>query len=190
MVGRKKKQTPAQKRADVGSAANAKRRKAKSKALSTKQLRFAQEYVVDHNATQAAIRAGYSLKTACSQGCRVLRYVGVAAEIERLEKRLLRKIEVTAEKIVHGYAQIAFPREQPGIPFPSQTDTLKALDKLGQHHAMFSENVVRPGGGDQPVSPEQQRADLLRAMGNTKAAEALEALGEAIEDGGGDDRTR
>ncbi len=47
--------------------------------LTPKQARFVEEYFVDLNATQAAIRAGYSAKTAYSQGERLLRNVEVAA---------------------------------------------------------------------------------------------------------------
>lgn len=50
-------------------------------ALTTKQQRFVEEYLIDLNATQAAIRAGYSAKTASSQGERLLRNVEVGAAI-------------------------------------------------------------------------------------------------------------
>nr|WP_253950699.1 terminase small subunit [Novosphingobium sp. SG751A] len=49
--------------------------------MNDKQLRFVEEYLVDLNATQAAIRAGYSAKTAYSQGERLLRHVEVARAI-------------------------------------------------------------------------------------------------------------
>ena len=63
--------------------------------MSPKQQRFAEEYVIDHNATQAAIRAGYSPKTAYSQGQRLLKNVEVAEAVRAKEVRLSRKIEVT-----------------------------------------------------------------------------------------------
>lgn len=49
--------------------------------LNAQQLRFVQEYLIDLNATQAAIRAGYSAKTAHSQGPRLLENVGVQKAI-------------------------------------------------------------------------------------------------------------
>ena len=59
--------------------------------LTGKRARFAEEYSVDLNATQAAIRAGYSEKTAASQGERLLRNVEIAAAIA--EARLAHWLE-------------------------------------------------------------------------------------------------
>lgn len=56
--------------------------------LSAKQQRFVDEYLIDLNATQAAIRAGYSLKTAYSQGQRLLKNVEVQ---EYIQKRMAEK---------------------------------------------------------------------------------------------------
>lgn len=55
------------------------------KLLTAKQLAFCKEYVVDHNGTQAAIRAGYSEKTAQEQASRLLCNVMIKEEIGRLE---------------------------------------------------------------------------------------------------------
>ena len=63
--------------------------------MSPKQERFAEEYVVDHNATQAAIRAGYSEKTAYSIGWENLKKPEIAAVIAAGEARLRRKTEVS-----------------------------------------------------------------------------------------------
>lgn len=52
--------------------------------LNDKQKRFAREYVIDLNATRAAIRAGYSEKTAKSQGQRLLTNVDVSEFIKEL----------------------------------------------------------------------------------------------------------
>ncbi len=63
--------------------------------MSPKQQRFVEEYLVDHNATQAAIRAGYSPKTAYSIGWENLRKPEIAAAIAAGEARLRRKTEVS-----------------------------------------------------------------------------------------------
>ena len=63
--------------------------------LTAKQLKFCQEYAVDLNATQAAIRAGFSEKTAYSIGCRLLKNVEieqVEVDLENLDA-VLRRIE-------------------------------------------------------------------------------------------------
>ena len=60
---------------------------------------FAKEYLVDRNATQAAVRAGYSEHTAKQQGSRLLTYVDVQDEIAALERvqRVLSELSVGAE---------------------------------------------------------------------------------------------
>ena len=70
------------------------------KKLNKKQERFCLEYVIDLNATQAAIRAGYSKKTAHSSGPRLLENVDVKAKIEELQAKTTKKLEITREDIV------------------------------------------------------------------------------------------
>ena len=77
-------------------------------ALTPKQQRFVEEYLVDLNATQAAIRAGYSEKTAHSSGPRLLDNVGVASEIERRQSRVANKLEITAERVLTEISRMAF----------------------------------------------------------------------------------
>lgn len=76
--------------------------------LSPKQQRFVEEYVVDLNATQAAIRAGYSPKTAEQQGPRLLGNVRVAAAIEKAKAKVTAKTEITAERVLAELARIGF----------------------------------------------------------------------------------
>lgn len=75
--------------------------------LNPKQARFAQEYIIDLNATQAAIRAGYSAKTSYSQGERLLKHAEVRAEIERLQTKISEKLEISAENVVKRWWEIA-----------------------------------------------------------------------------------
>ncbi len=67
--------------------------------MSVKQQRFVEEYLVDHNATQAAIRAGYSPKTAYSIGHENLKKPEIAAAIAAGEARLRRKTEVSIRSL-------------------------------------------------------------------------------------------
>lgn len=74
----------------------------------TQYIAFAAEYVIDFNATQAAIRAGYSVKTAYSQGSRLLKNVEVQAEIERhMQLRKMKADEVLVRLAEHGRADMA-----------------------------------------------------------------------------------
>jgi len=77
-------------------------------ALNPKQQRFCEEYLIDLNATQAAIRAGYSVKTANEQGARLLVNVSVSREIERLQAVQSRRTGITADRVIRELAKIAF----------------------------------------------------------------------------------
>lgn len=76
--------------------------------LNAKQKRFCNEYLVDHNATQAAIRAGYSRPTAKSQGSRLLTNVDVKAFLVSQVKKVEQKLEISAERTMLELARIAY----------------------------------------------------------------------------------
>lgn len=75
--------------------------------LTPKRERFCEEYLVDLNGTQAAIRAGYSPKTADQQGSRLLKNVKVAAEISRRQAERRNRTEVTADRVILELGRIA-----------------------------------------------------------------------------------
>lgn len=64
--------------------------------LNRRQELFCQEYMIDLNATQAAIRAGYSERTARSQGNRLLTNVDVLARVKELKSKRAEKLELDA----------------------------------------------------------------------------------------------
>ena len=76
--------------------------------LNPKQQRFVDEYLIDLNATRAAIRAGYSDRTAEQQGSRLLGNAKVAAAVQEGRGRIADKLEVTQERIVAEFARMAF----------------------------------------------------------------------------------
>ena len=75
-------------------------------ALTPKQQRFVDEYVVDLNATQAAIRAGYSKKTADQQASRLLTNVKVKAELAKRIAVRGDKLQVDAEYVLRRMVEI------------------------------------------------------------------------------------
>lgn len=85
-----------------------KKTQAAAKELTPKQQRFIDEYLVDLNGTQAAIRAGYSPKTAREQATRLLANVRVAAELQKRRERLKNKLEISQERVLAELAAIAF----------------------------------------------------------------------------------
>ena len=76
--------------------------------LNDRQSRFVAEYLVDLNATQAAIRAGYSAATANQIGARLLVNVKVAAAIAEAQAARSRRTEVTQDRVVLELARVAF----------------------------------------------------------------------------------
>jgi phage terminase small subunit len=73
-----------------------------------RRARFVAEYLIDRNATQAAIRAGYSPHTAKQQGSRLLTYDDVRAAIEEQAARTMAKLGVSRERVIAELANIAF----------------------------------------------------------------------------------
>ena len=93
--------------------------------MTPKQAAFVQQYLIDKNATQAAIRAGYSAKTASSAGERLLRNVEVCAAVEREMSDLAGRLGITAERVLRERSRLAFfdPRKlfnKDGSPIPLQ----------------------------------------------------------------------
>lgn len=76
--------------------------------LTAKQQRFCDEYLIDLNATQAAIRAGYSEKTACEQGARLLANVKVQHYLQKRKKERVERTEITQDMVLYELANIAF----------------------------------------------------------------------------------
>ena len=68
-------------------------------APNAKQQRFVAEYLVDLNATQAAIRSGYSAKTAAEIGYELLRKPQIAAAVEKGLQKARKRCEVTRDSI-------------------------------------------------------------------------------------------
>jgi phage terminase small subunit len=76
--------------------------------LAPNQKRFVEEYLVDLNGKRAAIRAGYSSRSAEVQGSRLLRNDKVKKALESAMKARSRRTKVTADRVVAELAKIAF----------------------------------------------------------------------------------
>lgn len=76
--------------------------------LTSKQAKFIDEYMIDLNATQAAIRAGYSKKTAKVIAAQNLSKLYIAEEIKKRQAKISEKLQVTQERVISEYAKIAF----------------------------------------------------------------------------------
>lgn len=75
--------------------------------LSAKQERFCREYVVDCNATQAAIRAGYAKNSADVQGARLLGHARARDFIAQLQSKVSKKLEISADFVLGEFLKLA-----------------------------------------------------------------------------------
>ena len=76
--------------------------------MNARQQRFGEEYLVDANARQAAVRAGYSARSAEVNGPRLLRNAQVATAVEEKQKERAERTQVTVDRVVEELALIAF----------------------------------------------------------------------------------
>ena len=83
-------------------------RKAASRRLTLKQARFVEEYCVDWNGTQAALRAGWSETSAATEAWRLLRKVEIRAAIDARTAELSRQCEISSARVLLELARVAF----------------------------------------------------------------------------------
>jgi phage terminase small subunit len=125
--------------------------------LNDKQERFIDEYLVDLNATQAAIRAGYKEKTARQQGSRLLTNADIQARIEELQQERAKKVQLDAEWVLNRLKEIsdkcmtAEPVEvwdheartmvETGEYQFDSTGANRATELIGKHLGMFKDKL-------------------------------------------------
>jgi len=135
-------------------------------ALNDRQLRFTYEYMVDHNATQAAIRAGYSAKTAYSQGQRLLKNVEIRKVIGDATERQNCRIEITADRVLQEIAKIAF------------FDPRKLFDKYGNPKGIneIDDDTAAAIAGLEVDTKTDGESDLLTITKKYKIADKQKSL--------------
>ncbi len=129
------------------------------KKLTPKQLKFCQNYLIDQNATQAAIKAGYKEKTAQQAGSRLLSKVVVKEFLSKKAEKIAGKADLTAERVLRHLEEVREKCMEPepvlinGDPtseykFNSQ-GALKALELQGKYLKMFTDKheITGPKGG-------------------------------------------
>lgn len=119
----------------------------KTTGLTAKQERFVAEYLVDGNATRAAIAGGYSERTAARIGSELLTKPNVKAALDAGRKRLAEKLELTAEKVLADIARVAQKAERA----KKFGEALKGHELLGKHLKLFTEKHEHGGIGGGPV---------------------------------------
>ena len=97
--------------------------------LTPKQSRFVEEYLVDLNGKQAAIRAGYSANTAEVQASRLLRIVKIQVALSAAMRARSRNTEVTPDRVLAELAKIGFANMRDYWPKEGETVDLHRLDQ-------------------------------------------------------------
>lgn len=107
--------------------------------LTEKQKRFCEEYLIDRNATQAYIRAGYSVKkkiTAEQNSSKLLKNTKVQAYLTELSEHQSERTQITADIVLKELAKIALTETE-----ITGKEKMKALELLGKHLGMFTANA-------------------------------------------------
>lgn len=141
--------------------------------LTDKQTAFVREYLVDLNATQAAIRAGYSERTASRIGPQLLGKTCVREAIEKAQAKRAQRVEVTQDYVLSNLVEIVERTMQRAPVLDRKGEQVtdeegravwtfdakganRALELLGKHLGIFTDKVKAevsgPDGG--PVASE------------------------------------
>ena len=109
--------------------------------LTARQKRFVEEYLIDFNGAQAAIRAGYSESSAKEIAAENLTKPNIRAEVDRLTNQISEKALITKEMVINGLKQEA----QTYGEGSSHSARVSAWAQLGKHLNMFTEKVEHSG---------------------------------------------
>lgn len=140
--------------------------------MTERQKRFCEEYLIDLNATQAAIRAGYSPRTAYSTGQRMLRNVEIKTYISEQLDRIHNENTADAREVMEYLTSVmrgtssshvlclCGEGEQAVIKKPpDEKEKLKAAELLGKRYGIFTDRL----GID--VQPSEKLSDILEQLG-------------------------
>lgn len=134
--------------------------------LNPKQKRFVAEFLIDSNATQAAIRAGYSPASAKVTASRMLTKANVAAAVATGRTKITDELEITAASLIRDMARIRDKAEANDEYQPA----IKATEMLGKslkEQNPFNEVPVEHkiiGSDDAPTTPLQLGREIAFAL--------------------------
>ena len=120
-------------------------------ALTDKQAKFVDEYLIDLNATQAAIRAGYSAKTADRIGPELLGKTCVAEAVKAAMEKRSKRVQRTADDVMRDLAairadamQIVHDKDGNAVML-DKPSAIKTLELEGKHLAMWTDKQQLSG---------------------------------------------
>lgn len=110
-------------------------------ALTAKQQAFVREYLIDLNATQAAIRAGYSKKTAGNIGSENLEKPEIRAAIAEKQAEIGKQNDITVEWLLGEMRSVYHEAKREG----EYAAANKSLEMLGKHKGLFTDRLAISG---------------------------------------------
>ena len=108
--------------------------------MTPKQRRFVEEYLIDLNATQAAIRAGYAKSGASVEGTRLLANAKIATAVAAAQAKRSERTEITQDYVLATIRGTVERCESSDNYNPQAV--LRGLELLGRHLAMFTDKTV------------------------------------------------
>jgi phage terminase small subunit len=132
--------------------------------LTPKQERFCLEYLIDLNATQAAIRAGYSEKTANEIGTQNLAKLSIQQYLKILMESVKNGLEITRERIEKELARIAFAKITDIADFDCGGVTLKNSDRISEDAIASIESISSSINKEGVVTINLKRSSKISAL--------------------------
>ena len=142
-------------------------------ALTAKQERFVAEYLIDLNATQAAIRAGYSEKTARQVGAENLTKPVIGAAIQEAQAKRSERTEITQDRVLRELAKIGFSDLRKTMTRGGALLDPNAWDDDTAGAIAAIEVVTRPGGFDDEGNREVEHVHKIKAWDKLSALEKM-----------------
>lgn len=132
--------------------------KGKGSKLTDKMERFVEEYLVDLNASEAVLRAGYKTRNQHRMGAELLRHPLVKARVNELKEKRSERLELTADYLLNKLISII---EREGI---KTADEIKAIELAGKSIALWKERqeISGPDGG--AIETEQRIKEDVSAL--------------------------
>jgi phage terminase small subunit len=116
--------------------------------MNHRQIIFVEEYLIDLNATQAAIRAGYAERSATVTASKLLTKANIQAAIQIAQLARSERTQITVDKVLEDIELIklnAMQQEDDGKMI-NHAGALKACELQGKHLKMFVDKVEHSGG--------------------------------------------
>lgn len=127
--------------------------------LTDKQLLFATEYIKTANATQAALKAGYSENSARQQGSRLLSNANVSQYIQQHMEQKNSNTIATADEVLQYLTRVMNGEEKDAFGLDvSVNDRTKAAELLGKRHMLFTDKVKLDAEIEIDISDRMKRA--------------------------------